>query len=135
MPLIKWTESMSVGVAELDGQHQALVALLNRFHDQMMAGRGREGLEQVLDELLRYTEVHFAAEERLFLEHGYPHAISHQAKHAAFSAKVHALCDDVAAGKRFVSLTALNLLRDWLDEHIMNEDMAYKAFFAARGVR
>jgi len=132
LPLIQWTEAMSVGVAELDQQHQGLVALLNQFHEQMMAGRGRAALAPVLDELLRYTEVHFAAEERLFLELGYPHALSHHVQHVALTAKVHALRDEAAAGRRFVSLETLNFLRDWLTEHIMNADMAYKPFFAAR---
>jgi hemerythrin len=135
MPLIKWIPEMSVGVAELDEQHQGLVALLNRLHEKMMSGQGLAVLDAVLGELLRYAEVHFAAEERLFEQHGYPEALAHQAEHHAFTARVRELQAEVAAGKRFVSLPTLNFLRDWLADHVMRVDMAYKSFFAGRGCR
>ena len=135
MSLIRWTNEMSVGVAELDDQHQGLVALFNRFHERMMSGHGHRMLDGVLAELQRYAEVHFASEERLFGLHGYPEAPAHQAEHVAFSARVRELRAEVAAGKQFVSLPALNFVRDWLADHVMNVDMAYKAFFAERRVR
>jgi len=135
MPLIKWTSEMSVGIAELDEQHQGLVDLLNRFHERMMAGRGRGMVDGVLAELLRYAEIHFASEERLFAEHGYPEALAHQAEHKSFTARVRELRAEVASGKQFVSLTALNFLRDWIADHVLNVDMAYKSFFAEHKLR
>jgi hemerythrin len=135
MALIKWTSDMSVGVAELDRQHQGLVDLLNRLHEHMLAGRGREVLAEVLADLIRYTDVHFAGEERLFILHGYPNMRAHRDEHVALTQKVRSLRAEVAAGKSFVSLPTLNFLRDWLTEHIMKSDMEYKAFFTERGVR
>jgi hemerythrin len=135
MALIKWTPEMSVGVAEFDRQHQGLVDLVNRLHEHMLAGRGREVLAEVLADLVRYTDVHFAGEERLFILHGYPHMRTHRDEHVALTQKVRALQADVVAGKSFVSLPTLNFLREWLTHHIMQSDMDYKSFFAARGVR
>ncbi len=132
MVFITWKPEMSVGVAELDEQHRCFVEILNRFHERMKAGRGSEIVDQILAELVSYAENHFATEERLFDRYGYPNALSHRAAHAGFLGKLRELRSEVATGKRFVSLTTLNLLRDWLDHHVMNVDMAYKDFFARR---
>jgi hemerythrin len=132
MAFITWKPEMSVGIAELDQQHQRFVEILNRFHERMKVGRGSEILDQVLADLVSYAENHFGTEERLFDRYGYPDAPTHRTAHADFLTKMRALQSEVAAGKRFVSLTTLNLLRDWLDDHVMTVDMAYKEFFARR---
>ena len=35
MPLIDWTEKMSVGVEEIDNQHKELVDIINHLHDSL----------------------------------------------------------------------------------------------------
>ena len=79
MALIQWSPQLSVGVAEMDRQHQHLVGLINRLHDAMVRGEGAEILGPVLDEVVRYTHTHFAAEERLLAARKYPHLADHKA--------------------------------------------------------
>src|SRR5215471_16393869 len=52
--------SASVKVKRFDDDHQELFRIINTLHDGMMARRGQEVLQKVLDDLLNYTEGHFS---------------------------------------------------------------------------
>ena len=57
MPLMNWTEKLSVGVAVIDDDHKKLVAMVNELYDAMQAGRGKDTLGRILDGLVQYTKV------------------------------------------------------------------------------
>jgi len=40
MALFDWNDQLSVGVAEIDKQHQELVKLINDLHEAMREGAG-----------------------------------------------------------------------------------------------
>ncbi|MCL6546406.1 MAG: hemerythrin domain-containing protein [Bryobacteraceae bacterium] len=65
MAFLDWQEAYSVKVPELDQQHQRLVGMLNRLHDALRAGGDPAVAQKVVEELVLYTQHHFAAEERL----------------------------------------------------------------------
>ena len=41
MSLIEWNDEFNLGIEEVDGEHRALVALINALHDAMSAGARR----------------------------------------------------------------------------------------------
>jgi len=63
MPLMTWTDSMSVGVKVLDDDHKKLVGMVNELHDGILEGHRAEALGHVLDQLVSYTRIHFSREE------------------------------------------------------------------------
>jgi hemerythrin len=136
MPLMTWTDRMSVGVAVLDEDHRTLVAMVNALHDAMQAGHGKEKLGQVLGELVQYTKVHFAREETLFSRTGYPEAATHRQQHAALTRQVVDVQEKFAAGQvATLSLEVMHFLRDWLVRHIQGSDQAYRDHLNAKGIR
>jgi len=135
MALISWSDSMSVGVTKIDKEHQGLIDLINLLHSEMLAGKSKEVLGTVLDKLIVYTKTHFANEETLFRTHNYPQAAVHVKEHTALTQKALALQDDLKAGKAMISAPVLDFLRDWLTNHILKQDLAYKLFFAGKGVK
>lgn len=88
MPLLKWTDALSVGVADLDLQHQKLIRMINALHDSTTKGHGNEVLGQIIDGLINYAQTHFATEEAYFDRYGYPDANAHKEQHQAFVARV-----------------------------------------------
>ena len=58
MPLMTWTEKLSVGVGVLDDDHKRLVGMINELYDSMQAGHGKELLGRILHDLVEYTKVH-----------------------------------------------------------------------------
>jgi hemerythrin len=112
----------------MDQQHRRLVDLINQLYDAMGMGKGDSVKRVVLSDLLTYTKVHFAAEERLMQEHAYPHFASHKRLHDELTGQVLQLTDKLQAGQMVASVTLANFLKDWLQTHITQEDRKYGQF-------
>jgi len=134
MAILEWSPKLSVGIPRFDQQHQALVSLLNKMHDAMIAGQGRTALEGVLQELLKYTEFHFAAEEAAMSRLAFPDAAAHQAEHAKLRAQVGTFLQQYKSGRTMITVNLMNFLQGWLTHHIMQTDRGYSAFFTAHPV-
>jgi hemerythrin len=135
MALITWSRNFSVGVDKIDKEHRGLIDLINLLHTEMLAGKSKDVLGPVLDKLIVYTKTHFSTEESLFRTHGYPLAAAHKKEHETLTQKVLELQTELKSGKNVISITVLNFLRDWLTNHILKQDLAYKLFFEDRGVK
>ena len=131
MASLQWSEDLSVGVVEMDRQHKRLVDLVNRLYEAMAAGRGDNIKMQILTELLTYTKVHFAAEERLMRECGYPQLTDHKCLHDQLTDKVIQLNEKVRNGQMVPSVSLGTFLKDWLVQHIIQQDKKYSQFVCA----
>jgi hemerythrin len=125
MSLIVWNESLSVGVPEFDSQHKQLVSLINELHEAMRSGKGKDVLATVLHNLVKYTKTHFAAEERYMQARKYAAYSSHKTQHDHLTHKVSDFQKQFLSGKVALSLSVMNFLKDWLTQHIMQEDKKY----------
>ena len=136
MALMTWTdEAFSVGIPSINAQHKKLVDLINQLHQAMLDGAVADELKTILGELINYTVIHFAYEEKLFAEHGYPEVEGHKAVHEALKAKVVELQNDFIAGKPVMGMEVMNFLREWLTGHIQGDDRKYSQFLIERGVQ
>jgi hemerythrin-like metal-binding protein len=73
MEPVQWSEKFSVGVRELDQQHQQLIKMLNRLISiQGTTNTHSETVSDTLMAMTRYAQVHFKAEESLMEANGYP---------------------------------------------------------------
>ena len=136
MPLMTWTEEMSVGVKVLDNDHKELIRLLNELNDGIEAGRTRATLESVLEGLLRYTKVHFAREERFFAQTGFPGAAAHKAEHDHLTRRVMNLQSRFESGQSLeLALEAINFLKQWLAGHVQGCDQKYTSHLNAKGIQ
>lgn len=134
VPLIAWSESFSVNVAEMDRQHRQLISLYNALHEAMARGRGNDVLDLIFDQLVEYTETHFKDEEHYFEAIGYADSKSHIMEHQAFINRLAELQDKYHAGKAFLTVETLAFLRNWLNGHINGSDKRYTQSFNANGI-
>ncbi|MBN2808514.1 MAG: bacteriohemerythrin [Deltaproteobacteria bacterium] len=132
--LMPWTSSFVNGVTEFDNQHHRLVDLVNELYKAMKSGRGNDVIDKVLDELVSYTATHFAAEEKLMVQHKYPDYDSHVRIHRELVATVVDFQKKFKAGEATLSLDLLEFLKDWLIGHIKGVDRKYGPFFNSKGV-
>ena len=132
MPFLKWTESMSVGVPILDSDHRALFRLVNQLHDHMESGAEDAILGAIFDKLVAYIEFHFTREEKVMQACGFPGLAVHLDEHADFTRYIHELRERYA-GAHDPALTQelLEFLKNWLNTHILIQDMAYKPYVLA----
>ena len=131
----RWTQSDSVNIAVLDRQHQQLFETVNDLDQALSAGEGNLVIEPVLDRLVEYALVHFAAEESLMQEHDFPGLPTHRTQHELFRHKVAEYLEEHRAAKGGVPVSLLFFLKDWLKRHVQKTDKQYSAFLNARGVR
>lgn len=127
MPIVAWTEDMSVGVPGLDRDHQRLIDLLNRLYAVLRRDDARDEVGAVIAELADYAIRHCAAEEALMERAGYAGLAAHRQSHAMLHQRV---ADDQADYRRsprsVVAADLFEFLSDWLIHHILTEDMAYR---------
>lgn len=135
MTLFVWDTKYTLDIAEIDRQHQRLFALFNELYEAMQEGHGNDVVDKVLDRVLDYTAYHFATEEKLLREHGYPQEALHRAEHARLSDQVKLLLHKRRVGEGHVAMAALKLLCDWLNNHILKTDRQFAPFLRERGVR
>jgi len=135
MARLVWNERYSVGIFDLNVQHQKLVSLINTLDDAMSKGEGKQVLGKILSDLLYYTESHFSKEENLLALNGYPEIEEHKRIHRAITQKVRQINGEFQAGKVSLSIEVMNFLQNWLYKHILETDMKYAPFLKSKGVK
>ena len=131
MPFYQWSEAMSVGVPVLDSDHRALIDLINALYDGLEFGDEPAKLDAVFERLVIYVDYHFAREERVMDACGYPGAETHREEHEKFAQDIHYIRDRHIRGHETdVGQDLLNFLKDWLNSHILIQDMHYKKYAA-----
>jgi hemerythrin-like metal-binding protein len=132
--LITWGPSLLTGVPLIDSDHRKLVDMLNRLNAAMSAGKSKEVLADLLNELVGYTVKHFAHEEQLMAKHKYADAAPHIAEHKKLVADVLAFKVKLTGGTAMISIELMKFLRNWLTAHIMQTDQKLGKTLIAAGV-
>ena len=98
-----WRKEMSVANALIDEDHRYLMCLANTMELALRTKENRDILELAVDQLLDYTEYHFAREEALQYKIQYPKFDEHRAEHQTIISKVRELREQlnkaIASGK------------------------------------
>jgi hemerythrin-like metal-binding protein len=134
--LFPWDEKYSVGIPEIDRQHQQLFAIANDYFDQREKQQSPELEERLLKDLLDYTEQHFNYEEDLLKKNGYPSYAEHVREHIAVFTQITAF-SRAAAGVLDLRAAAnkqniAEFLIKWLSQHIVEKDRHYAAYLARK---
>jgi len=136
MELVQWSEKFSVGVRELDEQHQQLIKLLNLLIlTQGTANTRSETISDTLMAMTRYAQAHFQAEEKLMEDYGFPGLEEQKIQHRDFRKKTVAFSTATYYGVDQVPEALLEYLVEWWVHHILEDDMAYRSFFKDKGVK
>jgi hemerythrin len=131
---MEWNEKYSVHIEEIDGQHKRLFSIINKLHDAMKAGKGKEIIGTLLDELVDYTYYHFATEEKNFRLCNYPHFDVHKSEHDLMRNLVADLRRKSDANTETIIIEVMELLKDWLSDHVLGSDQKYGSFLNQQGI-
>lgn len=125
MAFIDWSANYSVKVDAMDEQHKKLIALINELHEAMKNGQGKEVTSRVLTNLVKYTQTHFTAEEKLLEQYNYPKLGEQKQAHKGFVVKIQETEKKAATSTIGVNSDLLKFLKDWLINHIERSDKQY----------
>ncbi len=135
MPFIEWNERWAVNIPSIDRQHKTLISYINKLERAVAAGKADAQLAFVLNGLTSYTQAHFIYEEMLLQKHLYPESLNHKTAHSKLFLKVGDFKVRLAQGDTSFSLELLDFLKNWLNNHILKEDIAYAGFLLEHGVK
>ncbi|MGB9640373.1 MAG: bacteriohemerythrin [Anaerolineales bacterium] len=135
MPLIHWKDDYSVNIKEIDAQHQNLVNMINGLHEAMREGRGNQVLQDLLKQLIDYTNYHFSTEEKLMQTYNYPGYVFHKKEHDDLTRKVLEFQQKFQQNPTGLGVQMMEFLKSWLVNHIQGTDKKYSHFFNNNGIR
>lgn len=134
-----WTEKYSVGVAEIDKQHQHFFEIAN---DVMEIAEKKDvplgGLLFKVTNLSNYAVYHLLTEENIFARYHYPDSMEHIAAHDAYREKMKGFVVDVekaGVDTQNLALKIAEFAGDWLMNHILVMDKKYEAFMRGNGIK
>ncbi|MDI6746926.1 MAG: hemerythrin family protein [Rhodocyclaceae bacterium] len=138
---VVWRQALSVSNNLIDADHQHLLSLINTFEDIFTADRPIGDLLAAIGELRDYTHAHFAREERIMLALRYHKYDQHKLAHARLIEQLDLAAKPLRELGEVLSATAaalpeeirdslVGLLRQWLIEHILGEDLQLKPLLA-----
>jgi len=132
--MFEWNDSYSISVDTIDAQHQMLFRLAGDLHRAMLAGAVKASLAQLLAGLAQYTQAHFAYEERLMQQAGYPEFEDHKREHEDLARRVREFQKDFEEGRIGTAIGLLQFLKGWLQTHLAESDHKYAPYVKAKGL-
>jgi len=132
---IAWREGLSVGNAEIDGEHMDLIRRVNNLNAALVAQAGQEEILHLMQRLLDAAKAHFAREELLMHASRYPEVEQHRLIHARLTADFAGAMDNFVGTTSTLTWLAKGLLiSSSLMEHLGKEDMKYRDFLNPDGI-
>lgn len=124
-----WREQLSVGNDVIDTDHRHLIDIINHV-EQSLGEKNRRELVAALDSLSKYSQAHFAREEKIARAAGYQQTPDLNHSHEALLKQLDQLKVEIkATGNEWSPAVAENftkLLRSWFLDHVIKEDLLMK---------
>ena len=134
IPICQWREEYNTHIKKMDDDHRALFQTANRLYEEILSGRNQKLLEDTLNFLIRYTEEHFIQEEKLMEDYDFPEYETHIRQHERLIEEVQELRRKYVAGEIRMDMSIVNLLKDWIINHILTEDRKYGPYLNEKGL-
>lgn len=131
---IRWSDELSVGIAEIDREHQHFFELINRLNRAIRERAEKSEIIQILQLIWRDAEQHFAHEEQFFAQWHYPDVEEHAAIHQRTLDTLQRIrTESIAYDLDSEWITAALKIKEILIEHILLEDNKYAKFLSDAG--
>lgn len=131
---ISWSQDLAIGHELIDADHQDIFDAAKRLHTEITSEEPEYSIVgEVLVELIEHTGGHFAREEALMREIGFPGYKAHKREHTLLMQKVNDLhrqfMDSRSNSKLPVEVA--NFIQYGLVRHVMRSDMELGRFMHA----
>lgn len=124
MTLLLWQDDRHLlGVEEMDGTHKEFVDLVNRLGDMAEP----DEFKLWFAELVAHTGAHFANEDRLMVESGFPALSEHRSEHNRILGQMTQINERVQRGIIVMGREYIKDLPQWFDLHAATMDSALAA--------
>jgi hemerythrin len=119
-----------VYIPEIDAEHQHFIRLVNELNEAIIGRMNKKMIKSRMRAILNDAAMHFAHEEAVFKEWGYPGA----EEHAQIISFLNEIMESVDHGKMAHGWLEAGLeMKQVLIQHILNEDMKYRDYHVTQG--
>ena len=130
---MEWTEDLAVGINKIDEQHRELFKRINDLLIAIKEQRCRAEIDKTIEFLDDYARFHFGEEEQRMEEAGYKGLQEQKLQHAVYLKNIAELKQLASlprgSGMSYeLSVTATQIVVDWIVTHIMNTDKLFGAY-------
>lgn len=129
-----WNEALSVGIDEIDAQHQEFLALVHRLSEALAQGGSRKALIATFDDVIAYAKAHFATEEASMAKFQFEELHDHRIEHLRFCCKMEHLRRGLATARPSIEVEVLDFLGAWITHHIKKVDARYAGCFLSHSL-
>jgi hemerythrin len=130
--IIKWDQTCSVGVQEMDEAHKVLFRIGNRMIQASVEKHGDQDTREVIDEMIAYADQHFSREEQLMELAKFPERKEHHAEHEKLMSDIRLFKSRYVA-RDLEGAEVASFLIDWIVNHIKNNDKKYTPYMQPVG--
>ena len=130
---MEWTVDLAVGIEKIDEQHRELFKRINDLLIAIREHRCKNEIDGTIRFLDDYAKFHFSEEEKRMADAGYERLEAHKLLHGIYLQNIQEL-EQMASLPREsgmsyeLSVTANQIVVDWIRAHIMKEDRLFGAF-------
>lgn len=132
MAVIRWRDTYDTGVEAVDLEHRKLVELIEAMHTSIRDNEPKGTVEQVINEIVEYTQDHFKNEESLMQNEQYPELDEHKIEHRTLIEEVAAFKERLLNNFPDGRQDFYRFLREWLINHILDSDKKFGAYVSAK---
>ncbi|OWW21604.1 bacteriohemerythrin [Noviherbaspirillum denitrificans] len=129
---ISWSQDLAIGNELIDSDHRDIFDTARRLQAEITEEEPEYSIVgEVLVELIEHTGGHFAREEALMQEIGFPALEAHKREHALLMQKVNDLHRRFMDGYPNLPMEVAKFIEFGLVRHIMKSDMELGRFMHA----
>jgi len=128
---IKWAPELSVGVDEIDQQHQQLFSIINQLLKTPIHNLDHRAVLSILTRLVDYSDYHFRTEDNYMIENEYPLFLSHRKEHLAYIKKTGEWITALERKDTAPTADMGAFLCSWWKGHVADSDMQYARYMKA----
>ncbi len=134
---MQWTEDLAVGIGVIDNQHKELFKRINNLVAAIKEHRCKDEIDGTIRFLEDYARFHFSEEERRMGEARYDGLDEHKQYHAEYLRNIKELKEQaslprVSGSSYELSVTANQIVVDWIIDHIMKIDRKFGDYLKTR---
>jgi hemerythrin len=130
MAIFEWSDSLSIGIQEIDNQHKELIKKLNELAEYIQQKKGKDKIGLTLRFMRDYSKIHFSTEEEYMIKYEYPGLDQQKNEHEKFKVTAERLIGDIEKEKdmEIFASQVQRFLIDWLILHIKTVDKKFGEF-------
>lgn len=115
---------------DIDKEHQVQIGMLDAFCALITDDKPQSKIDEMLEQLVAYSEVHFMSEQLLMRMYAYPDYDDHVQDHESMTEHLNQIRQRFASGQHDMALETANEMRKFLLGHISSRDQSFSDFLS-----